>query len=331
MSKAKQEEIPMSKIDAAIAKIEKDFGKGSVIGARDKPLEIEAISTGSYNLDEALGIGGLPKGRIIEIYGNEGSGKTTLCLSVIAEAQKIDPRSVCAVIDAEHTLDTEYAQMLGVDLDRLKISQPDYGEQALEIARRLIETGEFPVVVVDSVAALVPKGELDGEIGDAALGKQARLMSQAMRILTGVVEKTSTILIFTNQMREKIGVMFGSPHTTTGGNALKFYASVRLDIARIATNKDDEEMAVSNRVRVKVVKNKVASPYRTAEFNIVFGIGIDRVQEILSAAVEKDIIKKSGSWYSYGETRLGQGEDAVLQMLRDNSDFLSEVSQKLKP
>jgi recombination protein RecA len=311
----------------ALAKIEKDFGKGSVIGASEKSKVIDVVSTGSMGLDHALGVGGLPRGRIVEIYGPESSGKTTLCLMAIANAH-INPDARCAIVDAEHAIDLNYAQALGIDLDRLHISQPDYGEQALEITRRLAETGDFSVIVVDSVAALVPKAELDGEVGDAKMALQARMMSQALRIMTGTVESTGTLVIFTNQLRDKIGVMFGSPEVTTGGNALKFYASIRLDIRRIATNKD-QEVAVSNKVRVKVVKNKVSPPFRQAEFDIVFGIGIDHVAEVFDRAVDTEIIKKAGSWYSYGDTRLGQGGDTVKDLLRDNAELLAEIKTKV--
>src|SRR5687767_15719930 len=299
-----------------IDKIEKDFGKGSVMMMNEKSQDpIEVISTGSIGLDSALGVGGLPKGRIIEIYGPESSGKTTVAIHVIAEAQK--KGGMCAIIDAEHAFDSSYAKKLGVDVDNLLISQPDYGEQGLEIADRLILSGALDVVVIDSVAALVPKGELEGEMGDSKMGLQARLMSQALRKLTATINKTNTICIFINQLREKIGVMFGNPETTTGGNALKFYASVSLDIGRLAQIKDGEE-AVGNRVKVKVVKNKVAPPFRQAEFDIVFGEGISKNGEIIDIGVELGVVNKSGSWFSYETNKLGQGRDAVKQLLEDN-------------
>ncbi len=311
-----------------IDKIEKDFGKGSVMMMNEKSgQEMEVVSTGSIGLDTALGIGGVPKGRIIEIYGPESTGKTTVAIHIIAEAQK--KGGVCAIIDAEHAFDSAYATKLGVDVDNLLISQPDYGEQALEIADRLILSGALDVVVIDSVAALVPKGELEGEMGDSKMGLQARLMSQALRKLTATINKTNTVCIFINQLREKIGVMFGNPETTTGGNALKFYASVRLDIRRMAQIKDGDE-AIGNRVKVKVVKNKVAPPFRTAEFDIVFGEGISKVGEIIDMGVEMNIIQKSGSWYSYNGDKLGQGRDAVKQLLLDNPELSAEVEGKIR-
>src|ERR1700752_654684 len=308
-------------------KIDKDFGQGSVMVMGDKPQqEQEVISTGSLGLDVALGIGGLPKGRVIEIYGPESSGKTTIATHVIAEAQK--KGGMCAIIDAEHAFDSSDAQKLGVDVDNLLISQPDYGEQGLEIADRLILSGALDVVVIDSVAALVPKGELEGEMGDSKMGLEARLMSQALRKLTATISKTNTICIFINQLREKIGVMFGNPETTTGGNALKFYASVRLDIRRMAQIKDGEE-AIGNRVKVKVVKNKVAPPFRTAEFDIVFGEGISKMGEVIDMGVEFGIINKSGSWFSYNTDKLGQGRDAVKQLLTDNPELANEIENKI--
>ena len=309
-------------------KIDKDFGKGSVMLMNEKAdHQIEVISTGSIGLDVALGIGGLPRGRIVEIYGPESSGKTTIATHVIAEAQK--KGGMCAIIDAEHAFDSNYAQKLGVDVDNLLISQPDYGEQALEIADRLILSGALDVVVIDSVAALVPKGELEGEMGDSKMGLHARLMSQALRKLTATISKTNTICIFINQLREKIGVMFGNPETTTGGNALKFYASVRLDIRRISQIKDGEE-AVGNRAKVKVVKNKVAPPFRSAEFDIIFGEGISKTGEIIDMGVDLGIIQKSGSWYSYNGDKLGQGRDAVKQLLMDNPGLAADIEAKIR-
>ena len=311
-----------------IDKIDKDFGKGSVMMMNEKGVhEIEAISTGSIGLDTALGIGGIPKGRVIEIYGPESSGKTTIATHIIAEAQK--KGGICAIIDAEHAFDSVYAQKLGVDVDNLLISQPDYGEQALEIADRLILSGALDVVVIDSVAALVPKGELEGEMGDSKMGLQARLMSQALRKLTATISKTNTICIFINQLREKIGVMFGNPETTTGGNALKFYASVRLDIRRMSQIKDGEE-AIGNRVKVKVVKNKVAPPFKAAEFDIIFGEGISKTGEIIDMGVDMAIIQKSGSWYSYNGDKLGQGRDAVKSLIMDNPEMSAEIEAKMR-
>ncbi|HNP20718.1 MAG TPA: recombinase RecA [Panacibacter sp.] len=311
-----------------IDKIDKDFGKGSVMMMGDKPDKImEIVSTGSIGLDAALGVGGLPKGRIVEIYGPESSGKTTIATHVVAEAQK--KGGICAFIDAEHAFDSAYAQKLGVDVDNLLISQPDYGEQALEIADRLILSGALDVVVIDSVAALVPKGELEGEMGDSKMGLQARLMSQALRKLTATISKTNTICIFINQLREKIGVMFGNPETTTGGNALKFYASVRLDIRRMAQIKDGDE-AVGNRVKVKVVKNKVAPPFRSAEFDIIFGEGVSKIGEILDMGVELGVVQKSGSWFSYNSSKLGQGRDAVKLLLHDNPELATEIETKIR-
>jgi recombination protein RecA len=309
-------------------KIDKDFGKGSVMMMNEKPIVAQAVvSTGSIGLDIALGIGGLPRGRVIEIYGPESSGKTTVATHVIAEAQK--KGGMCAIIDAEHAFDSAYAQKLGVDVDNLLISQPDYGEQALEIADRLILSGALDVVVIDSVAALVPKGELEGEMGDSKMGLQARLMSQALRKLTATIAKTNTICIFINQLREKIGVMFGNPETTTGGNALKFYASVRLDIRRSTQIKDGDE-AIGNRVKVKVVKNKVAPPFRSTEFDIIFGQGISKTGEIIDMGVELGVIQKSGSWFSYNSDKLGQGRDAVKQLLIDNPELSNELEQKIR-
>jgi recombination protein RecA len=311
-----------------IDKIDKDFGKGSVMLMSDRAdREMEIVSTGSIGLDTALGVGGVPKGRIIEIYGPESSGKTTIATHIIAEAQK--KGGMCAIIDAEHAFDSSYAQKLGVDVDSLLISQPDYGEQALEIADRLILSGALDVVVIDSVAALVPKGELEGEMGDSKMGLQARLMSQALRKLTATINKTNTVCIFINQLREKIGVMFGNPETTTGGNALKFYSSVRLDIRRQAQIKDGDE-AIGNRVKVKVVKNKVAPPFRSAEFDIIFGEGISKIGEIIDMGVELSIVQKSGSWFSYDGNKLGQGRDAVKQLLLDNPGLAAEIEGKIR-
>jgi len=311
-----------------IDKIDKDYGKGTVMMMNEKvDIQQEVISTGSIGLDVALGIGGLPRGRVVEVYGPESSGKTTIATHVIAEAQK--KGGMCAIIDAEHAFDSSYAQKLGVDVDNLLISQPDYGEQALEIADRLILSGAIDVVVIDSVAALVPKSELEGEMGDSKMGLHARLMSQALRKLTATISKTNTICIFINQLREKIGVMFGNPETTTGGNALKFYASVRLDIRRQAQIKDGEE-AVGNRVKVKVVKNKVAPPFRSAEFDIIFGEGISKTGEIIDMGVELNIIQKSGSWFSYNTDKLGQGRDTVKQLLTDNPELANEIETKIR-
>ena len=311
-----------------IDKIDKDYGKGSVMMMNEKGVnEIEAISTGSIGLDTALGIGGVPRGRVIEIYGPESSGKTTIATHIIAEAQK--KGGICAIIDAEHAFDSAYAQKLGVDVDNLLISQPDYGEQALEIADRLILSGALDVVVIDSVAALVPKSELEGEMGDSKMGLQARLMSQALRKLTATIHKTNTICIFINQLREKIGVMFGNPETTTGGNALKFYASVRLDIRRMSQIKDGDE-AIGNRVKVKVVKNKVAPLFKAAEFDIIFGEGVSKTGEIIDMGVDLAIIQKSGSWYSYNGDKLGQGRDAVKNLLLDNPGMANEIEAKIR-
>jgi len=309
-------------------KIDKDFGKGSVMMMNERGvIEQEVISTGSLGLDVALGVGGLPKGRVVEIYGPESSGKTTLAIHVIAEAQK--KGGICAFIDAEHAFDSIYAQKLGVDIDNLLISQPDYGEQALEIADRLILSGALDVVVIDSVAALVPKGELEGEMGDSKMGLQARLMSQALRKLTATISKTNSCCIFINQLREKIGIMFGNPETTTGGNALKFYASVRLDIRRLAQIKDGDAV-VGNHVKVKVVKNKVAPPFRQAEFDIIYGEGISKVGEIIDMGVEMGIVQKSGSWFSYNGDKLGQGRESVKQLLLDNPGMAAEIEAKIK-
>ncbi len=315
-------------LQLTLDKLEKSYGKGAVMKLGDAPIEaMEFISTGSLGLDIALGIGGVPKGRVIEIYGPESSGKTTLATHIIAEAQK--KGGIAAFIDAEHAFDQFYAKKLGVDTENLLISQPDNGEQALEIADNLIRSGAIDVIVIDSVAALVPKGEIEGEMGDSKMGLQARLMSQALRKLTGSISKTNCCCIFINQLRDKIGVMFGSPETTTGGNALKFYASVRLDIRRIAQIKDSDEVA-GNRVKVKIVKNKVAPPFRIAEFDVMFGQGISKVGEIVDLGVEYGIVKKAGSWFSYGDTKLGQGRDGVKQLLLDNPELADEIEGKIK-
>ncbi|MGB4844448.1 MAG: recombinase RecA [Ferruginibacter sp.] len=309
-------------------KIDKDFGKGSVMMMNER-VEVEqaVISTGSIGLDMALGIGGLPKGRVVEIYGPESSGKTTIAIHVIAEAQK--KGGMCAFIDAEHAFDSVYAKKLGVDIDNLLISQPDYGEQALEIADRLILSGALDVVVIDSVAALVPKSELEGEMGDSKMGLHARLMSQALRKLTATISKTNSCCIFINQLREKIGIMFGNPETTTGGNALKFYASVRLDIRRMSTIKDGDS-SIGNHVKVKVVKNKVAPPFRQAEFDIIYGEGISKVGEIIDMGVELGIVQKSGSWFSYNGDKLGQGRESVKQLMIDNPEMANEIEEQIR-
>ena len=315
-------------LEAAMSQIEKQFGKGSVMKLGEfKAMEIEAIPTGALSLDMALGIGGVPRGRIIEVFGPESSGKTTLALHVIAEAQKMGGEA--AFIDAEHALDPVYAKKLGVDIDNLIVSQPDTGEQALEITESLVRSGALDVVVVDSVAALVPKAEIDGDMGDSHMGLQARLMSQALRKLAGAINKSKTVLIFINQLREKIGVMFGNPETTTGGRALKFYASVRLDIRKIENIKQDGEVK-GNRVRVKVIKNKVAPPFREAEFDIVYGEGISKAGNILDMAVNMDIIEKSGSWFSYDGNRIGQGRENVKKYLKENPEILADVEQKVR-
>ncbi len=309
-------------------KIEKDYGKGSVMMLGDKQkVQMEVTSTGSLGLDVALGVGGFPAGRIVEIYGPESSGKTTIAIHTIAEAQK--KGGICAIIDAEHAFDASYARKLGVDVDSLIISQPDYGEQALEIADRLISSGAIDVVVVDSVAALVPKGELEGEMGESKMGLQARLMSQALRKLTATISRTGCCCIFINQLREKIGVMFGNPETTTGGNALKFYASVRLDIRRISQIKDGD-VASGNRTRVKVVKNKVAPPFRQVEFDIIFGEGISKTGEIIDMGVDLGILQKSGSWFAYNDSKIGQGRDAVKQFLNDNPEVAATIESQIR-
>ena len=315
-------------LDAAMSQIEKQFGKGSVMKLGDfKAMEVEAIPTGALGLDIALGIGGVPRGRIIEVYGPESSGKTTLALHIVSEAQKMGGEA--AFIDAEHALDPSYAKKIGVDVDNLIVSQPDTGEQALDITEALVRSGALDVIVVDSVAALVPKAEIDGDMGDSHMGLQARLMSQALRKLAGAVNKTKTVIIFINQLREKIGVMFGNPETTTGGRALKFYASVRMDIRKIENIKQNGEV-IGNRARVKIVKNKVAPPFREAEFDIMYGEGISKASNILDMAVNLNIIEKSGSWFSYNGEKLGQGRENVKQMLIDDPKFMDEVEKKVR-
>ena len=315
-------------LDAAISQITDNFGKGSVMKLGEKrAMDIESISTGSLSLDLALGIGGLPKGRIVEIYGPESSGKTTLALHVVAEAQKTG--GTCAFVDAEHALDPVYAKKLGVNIDDLLISQPDAGEQALEIADTLVRSGAISVLVVDSVAALVPRAELEGDMGDSHMGLQARLMSQALRKLTSSISKSNCLVIFINQIRQKIGIMFGNPETTSGGNALKFYASVRLDIRRIGAIKDKDDI-IGNQTRVKVVKNKVAPPFRTVEFDIMYGEGISKNGEIVDLGVSADIIEKSGSWFSYNDQRIGQGRENVKNFLNENSEIATEIEDKIK-
>ncbi len=322
-------ESPKQKaLDLAVKQIEKQFGKGAIMRLGDAPIAtLETVPTGSLSLDAALGVGGVPRGRIIEIFGPESSGKTTLATHIIAEAQKIG--GTCAFIDAEHAFDATYAEKLGVDVDNLLVSQPDAGEQALNICDMLVRSGALDVVVIDSVAALVPQSELDGDMGDSAMGLHARLMSQAMRKLTGTINRTKTVLIFINQIREKIGVMFGNPETTTGGRALKFYSSVRMDIRRIGAIKDGTEV-VGNRTRVKVVKNKVAPPFRQVEFDIIFGEGISSLGELIDIAVENDIIQKSGSWYSYGDQKIGQGRDATKSWLKESAKQREEIRIKVK-
>lgn len=328
----KEEKLAMNKeklkaLQLTMDKIEKSYGKGSIMRLGDRAVdEVSAISSGSIALDVALGVGGYPKGRVIEIYGPESSGKTTLAIHAIAEAQKAG--GIAAIVDAEHAFDPYYAKNLGVDIDELLISQPDNGEQALEIVDNLVRSGAIYIIVIDSVAALTPKAELEGEMGDSKMGLQARLMSQALRKLTANISKTKTCCIFINQLREKIGVMFGNPETTTGGNALKFYASVRLDIRRIGQVKDGEDVQ-GNNVRVKVVKNKVAPPFRKAEFDIMYGEGISKSGEIVDLGVQHNIIKKSGSWFSYGETKLGQGRDTVRKLIVDNPELAQELEAKI--
>ena len=315
-------------LQLTLDKIEKGYGKGTIMKLGDNAIEdVEVIPSGSFGLDLALGVGGYPRGRVIEIYGPESSGKTTLAIHAIAEAQKNG--GIAAFIDAEHAFDRFYAKKLGVDIENLYISQPDNGEQALEITDHLIRSGAIDIIVIDSVAALTPKAEIEGEMGDSKMGLQARLMSQALRKLTANINRTNTTCVFINQLREKIGVMFGNPETTTGGNALKFYATVRLDIRRIGQIKDGEEIQ-GNRTRVKVVKNKMAPPFRKAEFDIIYGQGISKAGELIDMGVDMNIVKKSGSWFSYGETRLGQGRDAVKNLLRDNPELSEEIEEKIK-
>ncbi|MCQ2185281.1 MAG: recombinase RecA [Bacteroidales bacterium] len=315
-------------LQATMDKIEKDYGKGTIMKLGDAPKwDVEVIPSGSLSLDHALGIGGYPRGRVVEIYGPESSGKTTLAIHAIAEAQKNG--GIAAIIDAEHAFDRTYAKNLGVNLDTLLISQPDNGEQALEIADNLIRSGAIDIIVIDSVAALTPKAEIEGEMGDSKMGLQARLMSQAMRKLTGNISKTNTCCIFINQLREKLGVLFGNPETTTGGNALKFYASVRIDVRRTSQIKDGEE-ALGNRVKVKIVKNKMAPPFKKAEFDIVYGEGISHIGEIIDLGTEFEIIKKSGSWFSYNDQKLAQGREAVKQLLMDNAELCDEIDAKIR-
>ncbi|MDT8393001.1 MAG: recombinase RecA [Bacteroidales bacterium] len=324
--KVRQEK--MKALEMTLGNIEKNYGKGTIMKLGDEAVvNVETISTGSISLDHALGVGGLPKGRVIEIYGPESSGKTTLALHAIAQAQKSG--GIAAFIDAEHAFDRYYAQKLGIDIQNLLVSQPDNGEQALEIVENLIRSGAIDIIVIDSVAALTPRSEIEGEMGDSKMGLQARLMSQALRKLTSTISKTNTCCIFINQLREKIGVMFGNPETTTGGNALKFYASVRIDIRRMNQIKEGENIT-GNRVRVKIVKNKVAPPFRKAEFDIVYGEGISRYGEIIDLGVEQNIVKKSGSWFSYGDTKLGQGRDGVKKLLIDNPELAEELEVKIK-
>lgn len=326
---ATAQEDKLKALQLTIEKVEKQYGKGSIMKLGDsRVIDIETISTGSLGLDLALGIGGLPKGRIIEIYGPESSGKTTLAIHAIAEAQK--KGGIAAIIDAEHAFDKTYAKALGVDVDNLLISQPDDGEQGLDIAEHLIRSGAVDIVVIDSVAALVPRGEIEGDMGDSKMGLQARLMSQAMRKLTGSIHKTGCCCIFINQLREKIGVMFGNPETTTGGNALKFYASIRLDIRRTGQLKDKEGDIIGNQTKVKIVKNKLSPPFKTVEFDIIYGKGISKEGEIVDQAVELNIFSKSGTWYSYETTKLGQGRDSVKQLLLDNPEMMMEIEQKIK-
>jgi recombination protein RecA len=326
---SKEKDAKLKALKLTLDKLDKAYGKGTVMKMSDAPVvDVDVISSGSLGLDVALGVGGYPRGRVVEIYGPESSGKTTLTLHAIAEAQKAG--GIAAFIDAEHAFDRFYAENLGIDIDNLIISQPDNGEQALEIADNLVRSGAIDLIVIDSVAALTPRSEIEGEMGDSKMGLHARLMSQALRKLTGSISKTNCTMIFINQLREKIGVMFGNPETTTGGNALKFYASVRLDIRRSTQIKDGDGSVRGNKTRVKVVKNKVAPPFKLAEFDIMYGEGVSKVGEILDLAVEFDIIQKSGSWFSYDATKLGQGRDAVKQMIKDNPDLMDEIEAKIK-
>ena len=326
---SKEKDAKLKALKLTLDKLDKAYGKGTVMKMSDAPVvDVDVISSGSLGLDVALGVGGYPRGRVVEIYGPESSGKTTLTLHAIAEAQKAG--GIAAFIDAEHAFDRFYAENLGIDIDNLIISQPDNGEQALEIADNLVRSGAIDLIVIDSVAALTPRSEIEGEMGDSKMGLHARLMSQALRKLTGSISKTNCTMIFINQLREKIGVMFGNPETTTGGNALKFYASVRLDIRRSTQIKDGDGSVRGNKTRVKVVKNKVAPPFKLAEFDIMYGEGVSKVGEILDIAVEFDIIQKSGSWFSYDATKLGQGRDAVKQMIKDNPDLMDELEAKIK-
>lgn len=324
-----EKEAKLKALKLTLDKLDKAYGKGTVMRMSDAAIEnIEAISSGSLGLDLALGVGGYPKGRVVEIYGPESSGKTTLALHAIAEAQKAG--GIAAFIDAEHAFDRFYAKNLGVDIDNLIISQPDYGEQALEIADNLVRSGAIDIIVIDSVAALTPKSEIEGEMGDSKMGLHARLMSQALRKLTASISKTKCTMMFINQLREKIGIVFGNPEVTTGGNALKFYASIRVDIRRSTQIKDSNGAVLGNKTRVKVVKNKVAPPFRLAEFDIMYGQGISKVGEVLDIAVENEIINKSGSWFSYKDTKLGQGRDAVKTIIKDNPELMDELEQKIK-
>lgn len=323
-----EKEAKLKALQLTLDKLDKTYGKGTVMKLGDKAVEeVDSIPSGSLGLDLALGVNGYPRGRVIEIYGPESSGKTTLTLHAIAEAQKAG--GIAAFIDAEHAFDRNYAKKLGIDVDELIISQPDNGEQALEIAENLIRSGAIDIVVIDSVAALTPKSEIEGEMGDSKMGLHARLMSQALRKLTGTISKTNCTVFFINQLRDKIGVMFGNPETTTGGNALKFYASVRIDIRKSTAIKDGENV-IGNRAKVKIIKNKVAPPFRTAEFDIMYGEGVSKTGEVLDLGVDFEIIKKSGSWFSYGDTKLGQGRDAVKQLIKDNPELMEELEEKIK-
>lgn len=342
MAKAKKKAVEVTEVEVNkekrllnfMEKMEKDFGEGSLIRGNSEPLPCESISTGSIGLDKALGIGGLPKGRVTEIYGPESSGKTTIAMQVMKEAQDRDPEAMCAIVDMEHAYSESYAISMGLDNKRVFISQPSHGEQALEIVRRLVDSGDFDVVVLDSVAALVPLAELQGNVGDNKLGLQARMMGQALRMLTDTIHKNECVVIFINQLREKIGVMFGSPETTPGGNALKFYASIRLDVRRSVTKentvKDENDFKIGNQTTVKVIKNKLAPPFRQCSFTILYGKGIDREEEILKAAVESDVIKKSGTFFSYNDTKLGQGFDTAKKVILDNPELFNEIKEKVE-